>query len=373
MPDPSAILENTLQRAASSLENDEPITTSKIQSRAHYIVNCSTKSGIRAILACALAKVLNPSIDIRKPYTEIGSDDSYSGRTVDEAHIEPFVMERDLPANQTTAWLTPAFRTNSDPLTPGTKLVGTPAKLYKTVIDLLNDVHQGRITAEDTLAAMFREMLLLKAKRDKRLSELLEEVGESDEKIGLSSEEIVDLIQQHLNSPKSSRLPVLVVAAAYQAAEQNLGESIKDLHSHNAPDAQTGALGDVEITLIGTDGVVTSYEMKAQEVKKGDITKSIRKINNCDSTIDNYIFITTKPVNPDVQNYAKSLYRDLGGVEIVILDCIGFLRHFLHLFHRLRIDFLDAYQALLLDQPDASVPQALKEVFLSLRSAMEEV
>jgi DNA adenine methylase len=373
MSEPAVILEDSLRKAKKSIRNNEEITTKEIQDRANYIVNCSTKSGIRAILACALAKEMDPSLDIRKPYTEIGTSDSYSGRTVDEDHVEPFVMEHDLPANQTTAWLTPAFRTNSAPLTPGTDLVGTPAKLYDTVIDLLDDVYEGRISAADTLAAMFKEMLILKAKRDERLSELLEEVGESNEKVALSSEEIVDLIRQHLDSPKSSRLPVLVVAAAYRAAEENLGETVKELHSHNAPDAQTGALGDVEITLQGSNGVVTSYEMKAQEVNKEDIRKAIKKINNFGENVDNYIFITTKDVDKEVQDYAKSLYRDLGGVEIVILDCIGFIRHFLHLFHRLRVDFIDAYQDLLLEQPDASVPQALKEIFLNLRSAAEEI
>ena len=54
-----------------------------------------------------------------------------------------------------------------------------------------------------------------------------------------------------------------------------------------------------------------------------------------------------------------------------ILDCIGFLRHFLHLFHRLRTDFLDAYQELVLAQPESGVNQALKEAFLALRKAAQ--
>jgi DNA adenine methylase len=58
-------------------------------------------------------------------------------------------------------------------------------------------------------------------------------------------------------------------------------------------------------------------------------------------------------------------------VEIVVLDCVGFLRHFLHLFHRLRTDFLDAYQELLLAEPDSAVSHALKEAFLTLRKAAE--
>ncbi len=69
--------------------------------------------------------------------------------------------------------------------------------------------------------------------------------------------------------------------------------------------------------------------------------------------------------------YAASLYEKTAGVEIVILDCIGFLRHFLHLFHRLRMEFLEEYQKLALSEPESAVSQPLKEAFLALRQAVE--
>ncbi len=60
-----------------------------------------------------------------------------------------------------------------------------------------------------------------------------------------------------------------------------------------------------------------------------------------------------------------------GGTEIVVLDCIGFLRHFLHFFHRSRAKFLDSYQNLVLSEPDSAVSQPLKEALLALRQAAE--
>jgi len=82
-------------------------------------------------------------------------------------------------------------------------------------------------------------------------------------------------------------------------------------------------------------------------------------------------FITTGRIDIDVAQYAASLYRKTGGIEFVILDCIGFLRHFLHLFHRLRQDFLENYQNLVLAEPDSAVNQPLNEAFLALRRAAE--
>jgi DNA adenine methylase len=108
--------------------------------------------------------------------------------------------------------------------------------------------------------------------------------------------------------------------------------------------------------------------MKDKAVTISDLDIAIQKI--ADGTeVQNYIFVTTAPIDPAVQDYANQQYRELGGVEVVIFDCVGFLRHFLHLFHRLRTNFLDAYQELVLTQPESAVNQALKEAFLALRHA----
>jgi DNA adenine methylase len=102
-----------------------------------------------------------------------------------------------------------------------------------------------------------------------------------------------------------------------------------------------------------------------------DINHALQKISESSAQIDNYIFITTDVIDPEVKDYATSLYDEIGGVEIAILDCIGFLRHFLHLFHRLRLEFLEAYQGLVLAEPESAVSQPLKEAFLALRQAAE--
>ncbi len=119
------------------------------------------------------------------------------------------------------------------------------------------------------------------------------------------------------------------------------------------------------------DQVVTSYEMKDRRLTIEDIDQTLQKLTEIPNSIDNYIFITTDVINEETKAYADSLYGRTGGTEVAILDCIGFLRHFLHLFHRLRLDFLDAYQKLVLDEPDSAVSQPLKEAFLALRLVAE--
>lgn len=372
MATPDITLENSLRHARDRI--DQPLVRDQvILDRITYVSRClSNRSGARMLMSCALAKITYPHVDIRKPYTEIRTPDSFSGRVeFDEKYIWPFAAKYQLPLNSTTAFLTPGFRTINTPLAPPLVITGRPRRMYADTIQLLDDVFHNRITAEQLLGETIRQLLLLQQEQQGRMEQLLAELATTGSSVPLAVEEIVSLIEQHLGSPKSSRLPVLVVAAAYRTVSHLIGEKFRALQSHNAADLQTGALGDIEITLADEEEVVTSYEMKDREVTKLDMDIAVRKLANAGRRVDNYVFITTFPIDKDVAQYAASLYRETGGIEFAILDCLGFLRHFLHLFHRLRSDYLESYQALVISQPDSAVSQPLKELFLVLRRAME--
>lgn len=371
MPEPAEILERIFIRANGHLTHsflDDPVLIEKVKK---VTTNLTNRACVRFLMACLLAKIHKPTIDIRKPYTEIGDSDSFSGRTYDEQHINSFIHSKGLPCNPTTAFLTPAFRNRNIVLTKDVDLVGRPREVYEATLELINLVHEGRLSSEDLLGEIFRQLIIYKREKERRLQTLLAELNTGKGGMPLSSESIINLIQQHLSSPKSSRLPVLVVAAAYIASSDYLHERILPLSSHNAADKQTLNLGDIEITLVDDDEVITSYEMKTRKVTKEDIDDALNKIETTKKIVDNYIFITTDKIDDSVQDYCLSLYERTGGIEVVILDCIGFLRHFLHLFHRIRMEYLDAYQDLLLKEPESAVSQPLKEVFLSLRQAAE--
>ena len=328
------------------------------------------RSCARFLVACTLAKVHNPQVDIRKPYTKISGDDTYSGRRYDERYVTDFVNDHRLPLGPTTAFLTPAFRNRNIVLTPDVVMEGNDPQLYTMTLHVLDAVYREAVTADDVLTETLRWLLIVRDEKQLQLQSLLAGLQATQGARPLSVEAIVTLIEQHLKTPHASRLPVLIVTAAYKAAEHRLGERVLTLQSHNAADEQTGALGDVEITLVDDDQVVTSYEMKFKRVLRADIERAVQKVQQATKRVDNYIFITTDVINDEVVTFAKSLYEPLG-VEIVILDCLNFLRHFLHLFHRLRTQFLDEYQALVLAEPESAVGQPSKVAFLALRQAAE--
>lgn len=333
--------------------------------------NINNRACVRVILACALAKAYNEAVDIRKPYTEIGDADAFSGRAIDEKYIAPFVTAYELPCNPTTAFLTPALRNRNTVLTPDLNLSGRPREVYKAMLQLLTDVHERKITARQLLAETIRQLIIFRDEKNQRMASLLANLKSTRSDAAISVEQIITIIEQHLATKGASRLPVLVVAAAYVAASPYLHEKILPLEVHNAADRQTSALGDVQVILESTHHIVTCYEMKTKRVTIGDIDLAVQeKLVRTSQNVDNYIFITTDIIDPEVVEYARSMHEQTG-IEFAILDCIDFLRHFLHLFYRHRITFLDAYQVLVLAEPESAVSQPLKEVFLTLRQAAE--
>jgi hypothetical protein len=141
MAEPSEILNAAFRLANANLEQ-RLVANPQIRDDADYVArNLKNRAGVRLLMACLLAKLHRPDVDIRKPYTEIGDADAFSGRTYDERYITTFINEHNLPCNNTTAFLTPALRNRNTTLTKDVNLVGKPPQLYQAVLRLLDDVH----------------------------------------------------------------------------------------------------------------------------------------------------------------------------------------------------------------------------------------
>ncbi|MDB9540547.1 hypothetical protein NWP22_06670 [Anabaenopsis tanganyikae CS-531] len=89
---PPAILDVALQIAEASNQAlvTDPSIAEKIDYVSRYVGN---RAVVRLLLACSLAAIHRPDVDIRKPYTEIGTPDAYSGRYYDERYIGFFGFE----------------------------------------------------------------------------------------------------------------------------------------------------------------------------------------------------------------------------------------------------------------------------------------
>lgn len=301
-------------------------------------------------------------MDIRKPYTEIGDADCYSGRTYDEQFVAEFITKYDLPLNATTAFLTPAFRTKNQPIDANTTLVGKPKEVYTALVSLLQDVQHERLPAESCLTEVIRQLVVARDSRRKNIEQLLASVNRRTE--ALTAQQIVEIVAEHLRQPRSSRLPVLVVAAVYEVIAEIAGKTPRGLLPHTAADIRTGALGDLEIVLSAQEHPYTVYEVKARPLHERDIETALEKLARSSTAVAQYVFVVTEPVSEDIRIYLQEVNERYSATEFQIFDCIQMLEHFLHLFHERRAEFLQKYTNLAME--DNAVSQTLKEKLLEL-------
>jgi hypothetical protein len=111
-------------------------------------------------------------------------------------------------------------------LTKDMNLVGKPPQLYQAVLSLLDDVHRGRVTADTLIAEMVRSLPIYRNEQQQRIEALVATLNTAKNAVPLSSENIVNLIEKHMSLKGTSRLSVLVVAAAYQSTEEFVGERV---------------------------------------------------------------------------------------------------------------------------------------------------
>src|SRR5437764_9442731 len=165
---PASVLDLAYRRASQKIDKSL-VRDRRAGSDIEFVCRCSNQAGTRFLLACLVAKLSDPTLDIRKPYTEIGGAGIYSGRYYDEAYVAPFAFKHGLPVNPTTSFLTPAFRTNKTIIEPGVELVGRPKKLYAVIIALITAVYDGTLKAENVLAEIIHWLLIIRAERKQRV------------------------------------------------------------------------------------------------------------------------------------------------------------------------------------------------------------
>lgn len=157
---PEEILAHEFNRAAAS--GSQPLVSDMgIQQRTAFISrNPQDRTAVRLLMSCLLAKAHSPHVDVRKPYTALGTPDSFSGRTYDERYLTAFIRLHNLPCKYMSAFLAPAWRTHVMTLTPALNLGGRPSKLHEYTLQLLSDVYENRVTAEDLLAETVRCLII---------------------------------------------------------------------------------------------------------------------------------------------------------------------------------------------------------------------
>lgn len=342
------VLDRTHARALAS--GATPLTSAEVSGRVTAVMVKRQGDG-RLLLTCSLAAAADPSLDILRPFIKV-HDRSFHGRAVDEDLVASFLRQERLPAMVSTVFTNRGLDRGDGILSQsGTTL------LYRPAVELLEQVANGNLTAEDLLAEAIRVLLAMKRKDDAEMASLQEAARQT--RTTLTSAEILSLLAEHKNAPATSRLPVLALAAAYEAAGPEAGWKVRPLRGHYAADRSTGALGDIEVVSPDDDSLINVLDGKDKVVTSADLADASRKA--AAGNVPSYIVATTEEIPKEIEQAAAALS---GSRDIAVRDWLALVRDILLLHPKARERFLDIYRDLVLDDPQ--VGQPLRESLLRL-------
>jgi len=271
---------------------------------ADRIFASNTQSYREALLGCALAKLLDRSINVSLPYASHG-EGAFNGRTLDEQVINPFLNDKRIPSSRGPYLAT--FRRNvkfvSETASGLRDKVG-----YDAFLEFLNTL----ANADD--ATLRRLVLYLLCRfvwlRNAAVIPLSRIRRLSLEQLGL-------IIERLLQIHSGGLLPVLLTVSMLRTLK-SCYELQWDVQWQgiNVADAASGSMGDVTVRNEGV--VLLAIEITERRIDKARVTATFNtKIMN--SGIEDYLYIYTKDF-PDEEAKAAARAFFSQGHEIGFLQ-----------------------------------------------------
>jgi len=288
-------------------------------------------SAFTNIVTCLAIKAAMPHVDIRYHQVQIQKNTDrpagFNFRGVSEKTIYPWLNKNTFEGAK-SGWQTRTFERPKPYSMSYDENIGDVKEPFLSCFDEVGEHGQS---AEQGLAYLLYHQLIQR----------------EGERIVLSIPRtqdillIVDLLRRHFfytykHSKGASRLPVLALYAMYAVMLEELGRfhnmELKALEEHSAADAQTGAVGDVEIIRTVDGSVFEAIEVKhnipISEKLILDVEQKIRA-----KKIDRYYVLTTHhQCEPDVETARKiASIKNLYECQIIANGVIPSLKYYLRL------------------------------------------
>lgn len=287
------------------LQASPPQVSQKAKEAAKALFNTSVQSYREALLGCALAKVIDPKIDIRSPYAQQG-DQAFSGRSLDERVINPFLTDRQIPCSR-GPYLA-SFRRSIRFVTE--IAAGLRDKeAYKSFLAYLEELEQAN---SDEARNLLRYLLYC-------FVELREQASVSLIKLQrISLDQYGKLIDKLLSQPSGGLFPLLLVVALLKTVAEvyHLDWEVK-WQGINVADRAQGAGGDV--TVVKGDQVRIAFEVTERRIDRTRVEATFQsKISPLGIKDYLFVFTETEPI-PEAQALAKQLFaqgHEVGFVQV---------------------------------------------------------
>jgi hypothetical protein len=268
-----------------------------------------TQAYREVLLGCILAKIQDRSINIHKPYLAHGTD-AFSGRTLDERVVNPFLHEKRMPSSR-GAYLS-TFR-RSVPFEPATRKGLKYKEAYDSLLEILDQVNEAnRRQLTSLLRYSISRFIQLRDAANVQVVRLQR----------ISLEQYDRLIDGLLRTPSGGRFPVIIIEAALTAINERFGLNWTiEVQGINVADRPAGAGGDIMVR--SGDTLLLAAEVTERPVERDRVVATFQtKI--AQQGIEDYLFFVRTQVDEDVQRQARQYFAQ--GHEVNFLDMSVWLR-----------------------------------------------
>lgn len=259
------------------LEGTNPGESGRFKKDCNLVFASKTQAYREVLLGCTVARILDKSIDIRKPYVDQGPN-AFSGRSLDERAINPFLQEKRIPCSR-GPYLS-VFR-RSVQFTDEIRLGLRDKKGYDALLRLIARLEETSDDPElmEFLRSQVYRFVAIREAANIPLTRL--------QRISLNQYEA--LISDLLSRPSGGLLPVLLVVATVNMLKQHFRLSWTiTWQGINVADAPSGAGGDITIT--DDEETILAVEVTERQVDSTRLTATFNtKI--APSGLRDYLFL----------------------------------------------------------------------------------
>lgn len=303
----------------------------------------NTKHACRgAALTLAIYKILHPEQDIRSHKAEY--ENGFSARGVDHSVTVPFLIQKGLPYNVDTHWLSQTL-SYSQPYMPDVVLKTVPKKVGPDFIITVNLI-QNSVSTERV-----KKITIL------ILEKMIEERNKGNIPLtkpkNLSIDQVMEILHKQfsVNYEKNApRLPQIAVYAIYQCLMNDVDRyrefELKPLERMKTANRKSGTVGDIDLWENGRpiEAVEIKYEV---HVGVSHVSEAIQKVQT--ESVERYFILSTVKPDPNEWEEVQGLIEDFlksNGCEIIVNGVYETIKYYLRLLKSTN-DFVNAYTELL--------------------------
>jgi hypothetical protein len=307
-----ALLSETFELAESDHRDGAPISfPPAIVAATERLFLSETQAYRDALPSCAIARIIDPQIDIRLPATAYG-ENAFSGRSLAEKVVTPFLRDRSVPTSASP--FLSAVRGGAKFMKGGEPRIQRDKDGFAALVEIVDYLRERDAAAvKNYLRYLLRRFIVLRESHNIALKRISKP----------NLEQLSHLIQGMLTVKSGGRIPALLATAMFQTIGEchALGWEV-EFQGINVADKVSGAVGDIAIRKGGA--LVLGVEVTERPIDQARVTLTFnQKVSP--SGLADYLFITT--AKPEEEALAAARRYTSVGHEMNFVPLAGWLVH----------------------------------------------